>query len=1166
MPSNFSKYTSGIVAPTGISEAAGNAARMTQQGLLTLGAGLAEGLDEYGKGISQFEVIKGHADVLHKNLSEYYQMVKDDPEYSGIAGGLQEQMDVLKDIPSMNRNKAAGALVGVQSAFNTFDKHIALVDHFKQVALMRNMTTGINGIPDKEKSTSPASIKAGDVPWVAGDTAVQNGERFRSQLNRAVDGGAEIDEKEAWRNWHDAKEREINASTKLTPDQKSRALESLASHRTVTENRFLNQENDGTKPNIFDPDSEDFAQFDIGLGSGTYRIPSQEPVIVKADGTVVSATPSRASALMGTATPATPSAPVKPSAPVTTYVMRNGVLVPLTANNQYEAPLSLPAPDSTTAPSTATPFVLPSPDTTQAPSKSAIVTKPSNVVTPDATAGKLPVNPVITKEEVSAQFGLELPKENTAPVVVPQKVQPAVVAVPEAIKQQATPEKKSSIVNNIVSSIFGTEKKPEKVEPEALKAYKAARAAEDALPFEFGREDTDNAVKNGANLQTDGTIAYELKEGDTPQKIAKRFGYPLQNVQQMFKNSDAKKAGDYLELGHSNTEAPISPEEAGYNPSSDNTSDTSTPESAPAGLPAPADKPATTAKPVENTFTNEDKIKQTAIDEEKKKRFKTNFQNSVGYEQAGKYYQRIIDDVTSDESLRTGKADSVDANAWTRFSRMNPAVGHSSVTAVEALLAADTAVAAGTLVAGGIAGATGAGTAVFGIKGAKEYAAILQKTYKPLLEEAAKAYPKGIPDAVKRKIMGTAVKAVRESIAKTELTVGASRVRAAGGVIAASAFDKLVFGDESWDAPASTIYGNAEVENHIQKTVDEIAKIRDYGLGINPDKLTGEQRYKIAQYANERLKDVKVQMQNATQNYKDAANKPKTFEQVIGQTATGEVDPRNLNYGDRASRTVESENKLINVGSIDVERDLTAAEKKQRLQDYMMNKYKDDSGKGYLPSGFDAMYKALVPESSLKIINTAIGPMYNDGTHWKQAEMPKQQSLQDIRKETIGLFGRRMPDGSLAPVELGEDTGVHIAGLFSGGDEALAKYKDQISELASGRAAIKSLDEILGKFGHSVSPELLGQSKIHMATLRAATRIEVIGVGTVSETEQKMLDAANPNTTSMFRLDSLDRSILNTLKGKLERKMKMISGINGIGIKIVDRSKTDTERNLRLSK
>ena len=237
----------------------------------------------------------------------------------------------------------------------------------------------------------------------------------------------------------------------------------------------------------------------------------------------------------------------------------------------------------------------------------------------------------------------------------------------------------------------------------------------------------------------------------------------------------------------------------------------------------------------------------------------------------------------------------------------------------------------------------------------------------------------------------------------------------------------------------------------------------------------------------------------------------------------------------------------IIVGSKADVRPTTFDEKKQAMQDYFMSKYKDASGKSYLPAGFDEAFKASNPEANFQTMETKYGSFVWNGKEWNQIKTATPLTNKQQREQMRGVFGTQTENG-FVPLQVGEGTGVKLHGVFTGSDGELGKYKDNISAMSSARSAIAELRSIVGQFGHSLNPTLIGRAKIAMATLRAATRIEVIGVGTVSEMEQKMLNDANPDTTKTFNLDSVDIAKLDSLSHKIDNKMKMESTMNGVTV------------------
>lgn len=112
------------------------------------------------------------------------------------------------------------------------------------------------------------------------------------------------------------------------------------------------------------------------------------------------------------------------------------------------------------------------------------------------------------------------------------------------------------------------------------------------------------------------------------------------------------------------------------------------------------------------------------------------------------------------------------------------------------------------------------------------------------------------------------------------------------------------------------------------------------------------------------------------------------------------------------------------VGTVDTERPLTVNERKSQVQDFLTQRFgaidpTDPTGKRRIPvQGFDSFFKKAVPESEIQEYTTPSGIrlMYMNGK-WEQMKMPEQRSIQDVRKELVGVYGQQTRDGRLVPTE-----------------------------------------------------------------------------------------------------------------------------------------------------
>ena len=1150
MPKNFGQYTGGITPIQGIENYGNRNADNIANSINNISNALTKGVNDYYTGKVNNEAVDQQIFNIGASMKSRLEVLSQDPELvsSGVLDGLTEKINILKDANKKSYPAKLAIANDAMTYNNSFSDRLKEAEFVMGRRVVRDVTTGLSAIPDKEPVASPLAIESGQVPWDINLNAVQNRTKLEKFVRDAEANGGVIDRRAMYKNWHRVKEAEINESKQMTPDQKARALDGLAASNAEQERRFESGAEEFYRfMDVFDPDTWE----------GGYD------AVVK--------TPTGQTVKPSAVAPATaPVAPAKVPAPVAVVpeavkaAATPAAVIPAPAVVSPSPPVVVPAPAAVVpAPAPAPAVVAPAvvAPVAPAPVAPAPVAPAPAPVTPAATA---PAKESVPAGEYSVSENSYARALDISPAAFIEAAKASGLSAPEYFgKLRRDAENKGIDIRDHFKSVVGgapaKAEAPAATTPDAIKA--AETPADVGKPISYDYPPETGGVKRVR--KGDSLFSLSQRTGISIARIAKANGFNLNH--RPFKDGETviipptqaanmaidrdKNSIEPIEAEPTTETANITEEEAkGGTPSA---------ESAPAGLPAPAPVPA---KP--DPKANMEKIREMAVKEDTKLRYIKADRLSTANAKAAEYAQRILDDITSPESIASGYAPSVDANSWTKWKRANPAAG-GTIEATATIGQYVTAIGGVVKIAKGVQG-------INAMSKAGGFAQLVQKGYKPLLDKAAKAYNGNIPQAVKDKILKTATLGAQEEIIAAKHAARASGMKLTGGMLLADQFVEAVTGTDNWEHPVQTYYHDeANIENDMTTMVDTLGGIRNYGVGINPDQITPLQRTKMADYLNEKIADFQLKSETARQEAKNVFAQPaRTYDQILGRTPDGEVDPKNAVSGFEGQTLTPKTGRsgMIGMGYLSEERAVTAEEKKKRLQAYMMNKYKDSSGAGYIPSGFDAAYKALVPESSLKIVQTAIGPMFNDGSHWKQVEMPKQQSIQDIRKESIGLFGKRTADGSLAPVELGEGTGVHLAGLFSGGDEALAKYKEQISELSSGRGAIKALDKILAQFGHSLSPTLIGEAKIHLATLRAATRIEVIGVGTVSEMEQKMLNDANPDTTSIFRFDAVDRAKLRVLKEKLERKMKLISGVNNIGIKIVDRDDSNIERDLRLSK
>jgi hypothetical protein len=243
------------------------------------------------------------------------------------------------------------------------------------------------------------------------------------------------------------------------------------------------------------------------------------------------------------------------------------------------------------------------------------------------------------------------------------------------------------------------------------------------------------------------------------------------------------------------------------------------------------------------------------------------------------------------------------------------------------------------------------------------------------------------------------------------------------------------------------------------------------------------------------------------------------------------------------------------VGTKETSVDFSPEERKERVKAFLMERYKDSEGRSYIPSGFETIYNALHPEANFKVIDTPIGPMYWDGNSYKQAQATsKQMTTQDIRESRRGVFGTQTEKGWI-PQEVGEGTGVYLAGLFNRSDADLAKFDEMATSNASGLQALRGIKEILKIPLHSIPvgekrQKAYGKVQVYIAALKAAIRTDIVGVGTVSNFEQTMIKLAVPDPSELWRLDAADWGRVEELEKRLKNQLINTGAMKGVTVMI----------------
>lgn len=204
---------------------------------------------------------------------------------------------------------------------------------------------------------------------------------------------------------------------------------------------------------------------------------------------------------------------------------------------------------------------------------------------------------------------------------------------------------------------------------------------------------------------------------------------------------------------------------------------------------------------------------------------------------------------------------------------------------------------------------------------------------------------------------------------------------------------------------------------------------------------------------------------------------------------------------------------------------------------YFQKKY------GYVPAGFSDMYRANTPEANFKTMETPYGAFMWDGKGWSQIKTGTPMSAKEFGENAAYQFSN--PDGS--PKEFA-NSGVYLSGTFQGTTTELAKFRTEYRSLAHAEKSIARLIEINEMTGESLSPSIKGEAKALLPAIKAALRTEIIGVGTVSNYEQELINDVVAGAADFWSLEASDRAKLAVIMDRVRNSINDVPAIYGLSV------------------
>lgn len=111
----FQQYQNGVTPVTGVSEAGANIGKMYQQGLMSIGASIGEGLKKYGENQQQDEFLTAKGAGIAENLKFMQKNINDIPELAQFAERFNPLVKKFGNFAGMSRNQKAGFIAEAEA-------------------------------------------------------------------------------------------------------------------------------------------------------------------------------------------------------------------------------------------------------------------------------------------------------------------------------------------------------------------------------------------------------------------------------------------------------------------------------------------------------------------------------------------------------------------------------------------------------------------------------------------------------------------------------------------------------------------------------------------------------------------------------------------------------------------------------------------------------------------------------------------------------------------------------------------------------------------------------------------------------------------------------------------------------------------------------------------
>ena len=1176
MPSSFGQYQSGIDASTGnLVSASGQMAAQTANTLNNLGTNIAQGIEKYREQIAKNEMVDQEIEGLGSAIQNYFDQIGSDPELVKVASGMIPHINALSTAGGKSYAQKLQIANAAKAKMNGIGEELKLQDYLNTKRLNRDLQ---NAPIDSTETIVDPVIQNPNLIYQL-DGSVGSNKKMAIDYRNAIiaEYGDKVKlkpEKEFVDDFLSDAYTRIETHVK-NPQLKAFHLENIQQARyydylkTRQENGEELDDSDLIALKKGDTFTEALFNFNTPVATGTAPSTGTAPATA---GATTTALPAPAGTVPNATAPTANATAGATTAPVETLPAVNPSVAPTTATP------NLPAPASAKVAQTPVPS-LPLPASAKVAPQQASATAPKAPIVEKPTERQL-ANANLAVEKYNKRL-----KDNV-------KVQEFANTEDSGQKVDLAVYSKSAVTHNFLAHYGINFEQFQKVNP-AFVDYYNVRVNENGNLDPNGKRiaSIDSIKLQGLNSDKFMVNLPVVRTGENGESIIIKekpiasFDELPEPVKARFEQQNGKgsvqKIINYLKSNSqkqeelTNTEGqPVStlpPLEQSVNPMRSSKMAMAVPVLPFIGAPAPVKAgettPANLPPPAKKTGLLEGKTgllegDGIGVSNLKQEKLSTNTYKDYAKSVANKL-QMIRDEVND------GNFEGVKKGGFLSppqvFSRMNPAVGATIDIATDATIDGILTVyggkVAGKLTKAGINKNVIKETEKVWAEGLKE----LQKLGAIRGKDGKWKIIGSSLSPEKQKQMIDAIKSV------TEKTAAKVQKQAEGFYGAGNAFmQDLSEGTAMFMMGAATTMGINPID--AEGTGEKYIK---YGLPPSPqksgfhifdeplDNLKEKEIWDIAQKAYQGISDanvkdgeeptasqlqlIKTSIDTAISSLNAVENKHKEkFNQLIGlktlpvgskgataQTATP-VELETL--------PVSSRGDAINMGTITYERPKTSEKMKEATKNYIKSLH------GFVPAGFEAGYKALHPEDDLKFTETPYGTAMYTGGKWEILKTGNVRTLSQQAEDNAVTFGQQDGRGGLIPTELVSGSGIKLAGIFSGTVSDASKFRREYQKLIKAQSLIKKLAAINDKFGESWNTSMRGTADVMVNQLISQLRIEMIGVGTVSNYEQTILDKIIANPTDFFNFESTTRAKYDQIAAGIEDALKSVPEVYGLQV------------------